>query len=126
MISVNKMSEEQAKGEIAKQGLVYNKTVPLTMAYAANMAGRAVAIEKIESKSRVDLVTDSSGKVLFYIPAEAEEKIDVAGLRKDMEAKIAEIQKKSADDLKTMDAAYQKKLDKVNKTIEDLRAKIGK
>jgi hypothetical protein len=126
MITVNRMSEEQARGEIAKQGLVYNKTVPLTMAAAANIAGRAVAIEKIEPKTRVDLVTDSSGKVLFYLPAEAEEKIDVAGLRNEMEGKIAEIQKKNADNLKTMDAAYQKKLDKMNKTIEDLRTKIGK
>jgi len=126
MASVNKMTEEQAKGEIAKQGLVYNKTVPLTMAAAANLAGRAVAIEKIEPKTPVDLVTDSSGKVLFYIPAEAEEKIDVAGLRNEMEAKIAEMQKQNADDLKKIDTAYQKKLDDLNKTIKDLRAKIGK
>jgi prefoldin subunit 5 len=43
-----------------------------------------------------------------------------------MDAKVAEIQKKNVDNLKTMDATYQKKLDRVNKTIEDLRAKIGK
>jgi hypothetical protein len=126
MASVNKMTEEQARVEIAHQKLVYNKTVTLSPGTAAGLAARAISIEKIEPNTPVDLVTDSAGKILFYMPAAAEEKIDVSGLRKEMDAKVAEIQKKNVDNLKTMDAAYQKKLDRVNKTIEDLRAKIGK
>ncbi len=124
MTSVNKMSEEQAKVEIANQKLVYNRTMTLSTATAANLAARAVAIEEIKAGQAVDLVKDTSGKVLFYIPAAAEEKIDVTGLRKEMDAKISETRKKSAADLKQMDAAYQKKLNEMNKTIKELKAKI--
>jgi len=127
MTSVNRMSEEQARVEIAKQDLVYNKTVTLTAATAANMAGRAVSLEKIDPKTRVDLVTDKTGKVLFYMPAEeAAGRVDISGLRKEMDAKIAEIQKKNAADLKAMEAAYQKKLAEVNKTVREMKAKINK
>jgi hypothetical protein len=125
MTSVSKMSEEQARVELARQNLVYNKTVTLSAGTAANLATRAVGIAKIEPNTRVDLVTDSAGKVLFYIPAAAE-KIDVNALRKEMDAKVADIQKKNAADLKKMDAAYQKRLDDLNGTVNELKTKIGK
>jgi hypothetical protein len=121
MISVNKMSEEQARVEIAKQDLVYSRTITLSAATAPNLVARAVAIEKIEANMPVDLVTDSTGRALFYVPAAVEEKIDVSGLRKEMDA----IQKKNAADLKKMDAAFQKRTDELNKTIDELRKKIG-
>jgi len=126
MASVNKMSEEQAKVEIASQKLVYNRTMTLSAASAANLATRAVAIEKIEPNTRVDLVTDNTGKALFYIPVAAEERVDVSGLRKEMDAKVAEIQKKNTEALKKMDAANQKKLDELNKTIKEMKARINK
>lgn len=131
MASVNKMTEEQAKVEIASQKLVYNKTVPLTAATAASMAGRAVAIEKIEPTTRVDIVTDKAGKVLFYMPAAVAEKVDMSGLRKEMDEKMADIRNKNAADLEKMDVAYQKKLEKLhemnkkmNETIKELKTKI--
>ena len=125
MASVNKMSEEQAKVEIANQKLVYNRTMTLSAATAANLATRAVAIEKIEPNTRVDLVTDSGGKALFYIPAvAAEEKVDVSGLRKEMDTKVAGIQKQNEENLKKMEASYQKRLDAMDKTIKEMKAKI--
>jgi len=127
MTAVNKMNEEQARAEIAKQNLVYNSTVVLTPEKAASLAGRAISIEKIEPATRVDLVTDKQGKVLFYMPvAEAREKVDVDALRKEMDAKVADISKQNAADLKKMETTYQKKLDELNKTIKELGTRIGK
>jgi succinate dehydrogenase/fumarate reductase flavoprotein subunit len=121
MASVNRMSEEQAKVEIKKRGLVYNSTVTLSAATALGLAARAVAIEEIKPNTRVDLVTDKTGRGLFFIPAAAEEKVDVSGLRKEM----AEIQKKNAAALKKTETAYQKRLDEMNKVIKELQKKIG-
>jgi hypothetical protein len=126
MASVNRMSEEQAKVEIAKQDLVYNSTVTFSTATAPSLAARAVAIGTIAPKTRVDLVTNKEGKVLFYMPAaEARETVDVSGLRKEMEAKVTKIQEENTAKLKTMDAAYQKQLGEMNKTIKELKKKIG-
>jgi hypothetical protein len=124
MASVNKMTQEQAKAEIASQKLVYNKTVVLSAATAPGLAARAVSIEKIDPKiqNKVDLVTDSTGKVLFYMPAAVEEKVDVSGLKKEMD----EIRRKNNEDLKALDTAYKKKLDEMNKAIRELRTKLGK
>lgn len=127
MASVNKMSEEQAKVEVAKQNLVYNSTVTISTATAPGLAARAVAIEKIEPKTRVDLVADKEGKVLFYIPAaEAPEKADVNVIRKEMDAKVAEISKKSAADLKKMEATYKKRFDALHKTVKELKTRVEK
>jgi hypothetical protein len=126
MASVNRMSEEQAKVEIAKQDLVYNSTVAFSTATAPSLAARAVAIGTIAPKTRVDLVTNKEGKVLFYMPAaEARETVDMSGLRKEMEAKVTKIQEENTAKLKTMDAAYQKQLGEMNKTIKELKKKIG-
>jgi hypothetical protein len=125
MASVNGMTEAKAKVELANQKLVYNKTVTLSAGTAPGLGVRAVSTETIEANTSVDLVTDSSGKVLFYLPAALEEKVDVSGLRKEMNVKVAEIQKKSAADLKKAETALQRKLEDVNKALKELQAKIG-
>ena len=125
MTSVNKMSQDQAKVELMKKKLVYNQTVTLTASTALNLSARAIAVEKIDPGTPVDLVTDSSGQVLFQIPATAApEKANVEAMRKEMDGKIAALVQKNSDDLKAMNAANQKKLDALNQAIKDLKSKI--
>ena len=95
MASVNKMTEEQARAEIASQKLVYNKTVTLSVGSAPALAARAIAIEKIEPNTPVDIVTDSTGKVLFYIPAAVEEKVDVAGCERKWRRRLPRSRKRT-------------------------------
>jgi hypothetical protein len=66
---VNRMTEAEAKTVLLKHDVVYNKTITMSPANALNIAGKAMSIEKIEPKMKVDLVTDRAGKVLFYVPA---------------------------------------------------------
>jgi hypothetical protein len=114
MSSVNKMTKDQAIKEIESQKLVYKKTVTLSASTAPDLAARAVSIVKIKSNTSVDLVIDSGGKALFYIPVAAGEKVDESGLRKEME----ELRKKNEKN--------DGELKKMKNEIKELRAKIGK
>jgi hypothetical protein len=93
-----------------------------------DMARRAMAVETVEKVApgtTLELAIKAN-RALFQPSAGVEEKVDVSGLRREMDAKLAEIRKKNTEDLKKMDAAYQKKLDEMSRTIKELRTKIGK
>jgi hypothetical protein len=95
MTDVNRMTEAEAKTVLAKHDVVYNRTISLSPANAFTIMGRAMAIEKLEPKMRVDLVTDRAGKVLFYVPAE--EVPDTAELQN----RIREVEKTVRDEFQT-------------------------
>lgn len=67
--TVYKMSEGDAKKVLAEHKVVYNRTITMTPDRIMDIAARAISIEKIESGMKVDLVTDKTGKILFYVPA---------------------------------------------------------
>lgn len=97
MATVNEMSVDQAKAELKKQNLVYADTVTLTPDRLMDIAGRAIAVEKIEPKRKVDLVIDKKGKVLFYVPAAEMRKEDVSVRLTEAEKTISSLQKRIAE-----------------------------
>jgi hypothetical protein len=123
--SVSKVSEDQAKADLEKHDLKYNKTVTLTPGTAFNLAARVIAVEEIKPGTLVDLITDSSGQVLFQVPAEAPpEKVKVEALRREMSEKIKALAKQHTDELKKIDTKYRRKLDDLNQEITDLKKKL--
>ncbi|HWP92868.1 MAG TPA: hypothetical protein VNN20_11815 [Thermodesulfobacteriota bacterium] len=95
MTEVKGMTEAEAKTVLRKHDVAYNRTISLSSANAFNVAGRAMSVEKIEPKMKVDLVTDRAGKVLFYVPAE--EVPDTAELQN----RIKEVEKTVRDEFQT-------------------------
>ncbi|HMK56392.1 MAG TPA: hypothetical protein VK448_07135 [Dissulfurispiraceae bacterium] len=124
MVAVNKMSIDQATAEIKSENLTLNKTVVLSATSAPSLAARAVSIDSITAGTPVDLVTDDSGKAIFYVPATVAQASDVSGLKNEFDAKLSEVQQKNADDLKKIDAAYQKQIKSLNDAIKELKTKI--
>jgi hypothetical protein len=109
---VSRMTEAEAKAVLRKHGVVYNSTVVLSPANAFNIAGRAIGVEKIEPKMKVDLVTDRAGKVLFYVPAE--EVPDTAEIRD----RIQEVEKKVREE-------FQARIEEREKAVrEELSAQL--
>ena len=112
MTDVNRMTEAEAKTVLAKHDVVYNRTISLSPANAFTIMGRAMAIEKLEPKMRVDLVTDRAGKVLFYVPAE--EVPDTAELQN----RIREVEKTVRDE-------FQSRIQEREKAVrEELQARL--
>lgn len=95
MASVNKMSETDAKEVLKKHDVAYNQTITMSPDRAFDLAARAISLEKIEPKMKVDLVTDKAGKALFYIPAAAVPEKEALSVRiKESEKTIGELQKR--------------------------------
>jgi len=65
---------------------------------AVELVTRAIAMKKIEPKMKVDLVADTTGKVLFYIPtAEVPEKEELNVRLKEAEKTVDELRKKVSE-----------------------------
>jgi len=94
---VHKMSEKEAKKVLAEHKVLYNRTITMTADRVLDIASRAIAMEKIEPKMKVDLVTDKTGKVLFYIPAaEVPEKEELHARLRETENTVKGLQKRIA------------------------------
>lgn len=102
MSDVNKMTEAEAKTELTRQNLSFNRTISLSPANVFRIAGRAMSIEKIEPNMKVDLITDRAGKVLLFVPAE-----DVVATE-DIQTHIKEVEKKVRDDFQARVAEREK------------------
>jgi hypothetical protein len=94
---VHKMSEKDAEKVLAEHKVLYNRTITMTADRVLDIASRAIAMEKIEPEMKVDLVTDKTGKVLFYIPAaEVPEKEELHARLRETENTVKGLQKRIA------------------------------
>jgi hypothetical protein len=136
---VNRMTEAEAKTVLVKHDVVYNRTIPLSPATAFNIAGRAMSIEKIEPKMKVDLVTDRAGKVLFYVPAvEVTDTVEIQNriqevekrVREDFQARIQEREKAVKEELSTRlqesEKARVELQSRFDETVKKMEGRIAK
>jgi hypothetical protein len=136
---VNRMTEAEAKTVLVKHDVVYNRTIPLSPATAFNIAGRAMSIEKIEPKMKVDLVTDRAGKVLFYVPAvEVPDTVEIQNriqevekrVREDFQARIQEREKAVKEELSTRlqesEKARVELQSRFDETVKKMEGRIAK
>jgi hypothetical protein len=111
MTEVSRMKEAEAKTVLVRHGVIYNRTIRLSPERIFEIAGRAIATERIEPKTKVDLVTDRAGNVLFYIPS-----IEIPE-REEIQARIQEAEK-------TIRGEFQARLQENEKAKEELRARL--
>ncbi len=112
MTDVNRMNETEAKTVLVKHDLVYNRTVLLSPANVFRVASSAMSIEKIETKMKVDLITDKAGKVLFFVPAE-----EVVAAE-EIQTRIKEVEKRVRDE-------FQVRIEEREKAVrEEFRVRI--
>ncbi|HEX3035146.1 MAG TPA: hypothetical protein VHT73_08435 [Thermodesulfobacteriota bacterium] len=121
---VNRMTEAEAKTVLVKHGVVYNRTIELSPARAFDIARRALSIEKIEPRMKVDLVTDRAGKVLFYVPAE-----EVPGTA-EIRDRIQEVEKKVREEfqvrIQESERARAELQTRFDETVKNLEERIKK
>ena len=70
MTEVSNKTDGEVREILGKENISINQTIPLSAGVVPSLLTRFASIEKIEPGMKVDLVTDESGMVLFYVPAE--------------------------------------------------------